>query len=45
MNSVLHYFSLRSDSVGRLAAVMASVFDLSWKKIAIIQSEEQEVVS
>ena len=31
MNSVLHNFSLRSDSVGRLAAVMASVYDLSWK--------------
>ena len=31
MNSVLHNFSLRFDSVGRLAAVMASVYDLSWK--------------
>ena len=31
MNSVLHNFSLRSDSVGRLAAMMASVYDLSWK--------------
>ena len=31
MNSVLHNFSLRSDSVGRLAAVMASVYDLPWK--------------
>ena len=29
--SVLHNFSLRSHSVGRLAAVMASVYDLSWK--------------
>ena len=35
MNSVLHNFSLRSDSVGRLAAVMASVYDLSWKMIHI----------
>ena len=35
MNSVLHNFSLRSDSVGRLAAVMASVYDLSWKMICI----------
>ena len=26
MNSVLHNFSLRFDSVGRLAAVMASVY-------------------
>ena len=35
MNSVLHNFSLRSDSVGRLAAVMASLYDLSWKIIHI----------
>ena len=35
MNSVLHNFSLRSDSVGRLAAVMASVYDLSWKMTRI----------
>ena len=33
MNSVLHNFSLRSDNVGRLAAVMASVYDSSWKMI------------
>ena len=35
MNSVLHNFSLQSHSVGRLAAVMASVYDLSWKMIRI----------
>ena len=38
MNSVLHNFSLLSASVGRLAAVMASVYDLSWKmnRIALL---------
>ena len=35
MNSVLHNFSLRSHSVGRLAAMMASVYDLSWKMTAL----------
>ena len=30
MDSVLHNFFLRSDSVGRWAAVMASVYDLFW---------------
>ena len=35
MNSVLHNFTLWSDSIGRLAAVMASVYDLSWKMIRI----------
>ena len=39
MNSVLHSllsFSLQSDSVGRLAVVMALVCDLSWKMIYIL---------
>ena len=35
ITSVLHDFSLRSDSVGRLSAVMASEFDLSSKMIRI----------
>ena len=35
MNSVLHNFSPRSDSVGRLAAMMASVYDFSWKMTRI----------